>query len=269
MSFLITPADLLGAGLAVDVRLSAGRGWLPLIREALTDLEGLKILAIREEAGALVIDAIRGSAAQRERLAEIREASLHLCELCGQAGELVYEGLKDGRPAGWHRTRCPAHRDWHTSPPYTLEQCQAMRKALLEAKPARLRAASCKSPAMRLSTVRKFLQEGATPQPGSELSNQEAIRLAETEFPIKPWCLVRAWVIYDISAENFAGYVGSGLQPTMVYADCIVHDQQDRWDRGQWVRTSPLKSFTHGCLFETESTVYVLLGDGYRAGIVG
>lgn len=117
MSFLITPADLPGADLAVDVRLSAGRGWLSLVREALADLEGLKILAVREDAGALIIDTTRCSAAQRERLAEIRAASLHVCELCGLPGELVYEGTKDGRPAGWHRTRCAVHRDWRTCPP--------------------------------------------------------------------------------------------------------------------------------------------------------
>lgn len=123
MSFLITPEDLPGANLATDVRLSAGRGWLPLIREALADLDGLKILAIREDAGALVIDTTRCSAAQRGRLAEIRAASLHFCELCGQAGELIYEMDKAGRPVGWHRTRCPAHRDWRTCAPFP--PCQA------------------------------------------------------------------------------------------------------------------------------------------------
>ncbi|MBV2133258.1 DUF2384 domain-containing protein [Pseudomonas sp. MAP12] len=117
MPLLITRADLPGANLAADVRLSAGRGWLPLVREALADLSDLKILAIREDAGALVIDTTRGSAAQRVRLAEIRAASLHVCELCGRRGELIYEGLKDGRPAGWHRTRCVAHREWRTCPP--------------------------------------------------------------------------------------------------------------------------------------------------------
>ncbi|WP_455233331.1 DUF6957 family protein [Geopseudomonas aromaticivorans] len=122
---------------------------------------------------------------------------------------------------------------------------------------------------MKLSAVRKILEAGATPQAGSALSNEEAIRLAETEFPIKPWCLVRDWVIYDTPAESFTAFAGSGLQPTMVYADCIVRDQQFRWDVGQWVRSSPLKSFTQGCLFETENTVYVLLGDGHRAGVVG
>lgn len=62
MSFLITPADLPGADLATDVRLSVGRGWLPLVHEALADQEGLKILAVREDAGALVINTTRGPA---------------------------------------------------------------------------------------------------------------------------------------------------------------------------------------------------------------
>lgn len=120
MAILITPADLPGADLAADVRLSVGRGWLPLILNTLPELVDLKILAIREDAGALVIDTTRGSEAQRERLDKIRAASLHVCELCGLPGELVYEGTKDGRPLGWHRTRCVAHRDWRTCPPFPL-----------------------------------------------------------------------------------------------------------------------------------------------------
>lgn len=116
MPLLITRADLPGANLAADVRLSAGRGWLSLVREALVDLGDFKIMAIREDAGALVIDTTRGSAAQRVRLAEVRAASLHVCELCGLPGELVYGGVKDGHPAGTARAArrtaigAPAHR---------------------------------------------------------------------------------------------------------------------------------------------------------------
>lgn len=133
MGLLITRADLPGADLATDVRLSAGRGWLPLILEALDDLEGLKIQAIREEAGALVIDTTRSSAALRERLAEIRAASLHVCELCGLPGDLFCEENKDGRPAGWHRTRCAAHRDWRTCPPFPPGQARGLLDSETEA----------------------------------------------------------------------------------------------------------------------------------------
>ncbi|WP_218569051.1 nucleotidyltransferase domain-containing protein [Pseudomonas sp. A-1] len=126
MSFLITATDLPGANLVANVRLLAGRGWLSLVRAALADLSDLKIMAVREDAGALVIDTTSGSDAQRMRLAEIREASLHVCELCGLPGELVFEGLMDGRPAGWHRTRCPVHRDWRTCPPFPLGQARGL-----------------------------------------------------------------------------------------------------------------------------------------------
>lgn len=126
MSFLITATDLPEASLVANVRLLAGRGWLSLVRAALADLSDLKIMAVREDAGALVIDTTSGSDAQRMRLAEIREASLHVCELCGLPGELVFEGLMDGRPAGWHRTCCPAHRDWRTCPPFPLGQARGL-----------------------------------------------------------------------------------------------------------------------------------------------
>jgi predicted nucleotidyltransferase len=126
MQLLITPEDLPGADLATDVRLSAGRGWLPLVREALATLGDLNIMAIREDAGALVIDTTRCSETQRVRLAEIRAASLHVCELCGLPGELIFEGLMDGRPAGWHRTRCAVHRDWRTHPPFPPGQSRGL-----------------------------------------------------------------------------------------------------------------------------------------------
>lgn len=133
MPLLITRADLPGADLALDVWLSAGRGWLPLVREALAELEGLKILAVREDAGALVIDTARGTEAQRARLVALRAASLHVCELCGLPGELVYEGTKDGRSAGWHRTRCAVHRDWRTYPPFPPGQSRGLLDSETEA----------------------------------------------------------------------------------------------------------------------------------------
>lgn len=98
MRLLITRADLPGADLAADVRLSAGC-----------------------------------SETQRGRLAEIRAASLHICELCGLPGELVYGGVKDGRPAGWHRTRCAVHRDWRTYPPFPPGQSRGQLDSETEA----------------------------------------------------------------------------------------------------------------------------------------
>lgn len=119
---------------------------------------------------------------------------------------------------------------------------------------------------MRMSTLRKKLINGAAPLAGFHGNNDVAIQLVQAAFPDKPWCLVRDWVIFDVTPERLADDVARGLQPTRMYADSIVLDLQHRWEAGEWVCSSSLKSFTQGCLFETENTVYVLLGDGYRTG---
>lgn len=53
------------------------------------------------------------------------------------------------------------------------------------------------------------------------------------------------------------------LQPTMLYGD-VVTDSLGRFEEGDWVRSTPLVSFTQGCFFETHDTVYALLGHGVR-----
>lgn len=107
-------------------------------------------------------------------------------------------------------------------------------------------------PHVKLSDVRKQLIADAVLLAGFAGSNDAAIELAQAVFPRKPWCLVRDWVIF-------------GAAPERVYADIIVLDEQHRWEAGEWVRSSSLRSFIQDCLFETENTVYVLLGNGHRA----
>lgn len=110
----ISAAELPAANLASDSRLYAGRGWLTLAHEAMTIIAGSEIAAIREDAGALRIELTRGTPEQRSVVREIEQRSLQVCEICGAAGELRYESLKNGRPSGWHRTRCEKHIDTRT-----------------------------------------------------------------------------------------------------------------------------------------------------------
>ena len=44
-------------------------------------------------------------------------------------------------------------------------------------------------------------------------------------------------------------------------------DEAGRFLPGEWVRTSPLVSFTENCIFETKNTVYLLVGKGSRKTI--
>jgi hypothetical protein len=114
-NFYISACDLPAAKLAADVRLYAGRGWLALVREATAIIGDSEIMAIREDAGALRIELTPSTPEQRSALHEIEERSLRICEICGERGKLRYEGMNNGRRAGWHRTRCERHVNTRTS----------------------------------------------------------------------------------------------------------------------------------------------------------
>jgi len=52
--------------------------------------------------------------------------------------------------------------------------------------------------------------------------------------------------------------------PTLMKADNIIATNHYAFRPGDWVRTSPLSSFREGYLFETQNTVYALIGPGTR-----
>lgn len=105
----ITPADLPGAPLCLLTPISAGRGWLPLVREALAVLPaGAEILQIKEKFGGLRILTNACSPDLRKALQPIEHRSLTVCEICGSDGHLWHDG-DPGQPAGWLRTRCQEH----------------------------------------------------------------------------------------------------------------------------------------------------------------
>ena len=52
--------------------------------------------------------------------------------------------------------------------------------------------------------------------------------------------------------------------PVMIYAHEVVMDSQGRLKPGDWVRTTPMVSFSDGFCFQTRNTAYFLLGPGTR-----
>lgn len=105
----IAHADLPGAPLRLITPISVGRGWLPLVREALAVLPaGVEILQIKEKFGALRVLTNSFSTDVRTDLQPIEHRSLRICEICGAAGHLWHDGDL-GQPSGWLRTRCHAH----------------------------------------------------------------------------------------------------------------------------------------------------------------
>ena len=97
-------------------------------------------------------------------------------------------------------------------------------------------------------------------------AQEEIIGLAEKTFSGKPFCLVKQWIIADLQftqAEQDR-LASMGLLPKSVYSHEVVLDSRRRFSPGHWVRTSFGISHDHPCMFETKSTVYLLLGDGVR-----
>jgi hypothetical protein len=111
----IQKEDLASANFAPDARLYAGRGWLALVREAMSVIGTSTIQAIREDAGLLRIELSRPTPEQAQAIRAIEARSAHVCEICAEPGTLRFDGLKNGQPAGWHRIRCDQHVNDRTS----------------------------------------------------------------------------------------------------------------------------------------------------------
>jgi hypothetical protein len=101
--------------------------------------------------------------------------------------------------------------------------------------------------------------------PGWDGTQEDLISLAATKFPGKAFCVVRQWILIDLTvttdeAEKLKNF---GLLPATLYAHEVVHDSQGRFQPSMWVRSNFGVSSTD-YIFETKRTVYLLLGLGMR-----
>ncbi|ARN47001.1 MULTISPECIES: DUF6957 family protein [Pseudomonas] len=115
-----------------------------------------------------------------------------------------------------------------------------------------------------LSAVTDLLYGRGTPMSGLSLTDEEAMAMVRQRFPFNEFCLVRDWLWLDLAvtpAER-EQLSNTGRQPVLVYAHTVVYDSARRWDAGDFVRTSPLHVLHGEGLFQTWSTLYVLLGEG-------
>lgn len=117
-----------------------------------------------------------------------------------------------------------------------------------------------------LDTVARLLYLPGTPMPGCELTDDDALDWISNQILLKPYCLVRDWMWFDLTMPDavLQELQQSGRKPAMLYAKQVIFDSKRRFDPGCWVRSTPLVSFSDKCLFETANTVYVLLGTGSR-----
>lgn len=98
---------------------------------------------------------------------------------------------------------------------------------------------------------------------GLILSEDDAMKLSEDQFPGKPKRLVRDWVWVDVSGMPKGSR--ESAEYSVIYANDIVFDEAGRFQAGDSCRSTFMSSYQTG-LFETQDTIYVLLGVGMRVG---
>ena len=92
------------------------------------------------------------------------------------------------------------------------------------------------------------------------------IALAQELCPGKPYCSVRQWILFDLDISDAKKMLVTeqGVQPILLYAHTVVTDSARRFAPGDWVRSTLLVELKNHYLFETNNSVYILLGAGSR-----
>ncbi|GAB6404099.1 DUF6957 family protein [Pseudomonas sp. MHK4] len=117
-----------------------------------------------------------------------------------------------------------------------------------------------------LNEISQLLYGAGEEMPGWLVSQEDLISLAAKSFPGKAFCVVKQWILIDLTVNPAEKEKLSrlGLLPATLFAHEIVLDSKGRFQPSMWVRSNFGVSFTEGCMFETKNTVYLLLGPGLR-----
>ena len=101
---------------------------------------------------------------------------------------------------------------------------------------------------------------------GWQGSQEDLISLAAKIFPGKAFCVVRQWILIDLTVtpEEMEKLTNLGLLPMTLFAHEVVLDSRGRFQPNMWVRSDFQVSFIYGCMFETKNTVYLLSGAGQK-----
>ncbi|MFY1664106.1 DUF6957 family protein [Pseudomonas sp. Pseu.R1] len=101
---------------------------------------------------------------------------------------------------------------------------------------------------------------------GSDLSLEDVLALARSRYRWMPCCVVEDWILFDVvvTEDELAKVHAAGCLPMIVYAHNVRHDDNRRFEPGNWVRSTIATEFSEGFLFVTRNTVYVLRGSGHR-----
>lgn len=102
--------------------------------------------------------------------------------------------------------------------------------------------------------------------PGVEMDLEEAIRMTETRFPDRSFCIVDEWVWLDLDTPDLVvqELAMEGKKPVMLLMLNVVFDSCTKTSSALWLRSSPLIDFSDGVFFQTQNKLYVLLSHGRR-----
>lgn len=101
---------------------------------------------------------------------------------------------------------------------------------------------------------------------GSNEAQEALTQSVRKFFPSKAYCLVKQWTIFraDVSEDDLVKIHAAGHLPLFVFAHKVIEDNRQRFQPGDWVRSSMCVSFDDGVMFETKNTIYVLMGPGHE-----
>ncbi|WP_342214190.1 MULTISPECIES: DUF6957 family protein [unclassified Pseudomonas] len=111
-----------------------------------------------------------------------------------------------------------------------------------------------------------LLGESGVALVGSELSLEDVLLAAREHYKHLPLCAVQEWIILDaiVTDDERVNVIAAGCQPMFLFAHKVLHDEQRRFEPGDWVRSSMGTTFKEGFIFATRNTIYVLVGPGQR-----
>jgi hypothetical protein len=103
---------------------------------------------------------------------------------------------------------------------------------------------------------------------GAQLKLQEAIAVTEERFPGISFCILDEWVWVDFDAPDLVidELATQGKKPTMLLAFRVLFDSTTN-SNSHWFRSTPLMHFSDSMFFQTESKLYVLLGNGRKTSM--
>jgi hypothetical protein len=116
-----------------------------------------------------------------------------------------------------------------------------------------------------LEEISQLLYGAGKEAPGWQGTQDELIALAANAFPGKAFCVVKQWILIDLTVNPAEKEKLSrlGLLPATLFAHEIVLDSKGRFQPTMWVRSNFGVS-SSPYMFETKKTVYLLLGQGLR-----